>query len=152
MQACNQTEPPTRNYEEELEAQFAITKNTKKCYDEAIAQLDELWEQAAEREADLKRLLDERTTKLQGMEKEVAVLQAANTDATQRLAKEEEKREQTVIQHFEETESLRSQNRELQIMAHQHLAMWKHTEEQKAILSSSYNHLTVESTLDIKRQ
>ena len=37
-------------------------------------------------------------------------------------------------------------------MAHQHLAMWKHTEEQKAILSDSYNRLAVESILDIKRQ
>ena len=37
-------------------------------------------------------------------------------------------------------------------MAHQHLAMWKHTEEQKAILSDSYNRLAIESTLDIERQ
>ena len=37
-------------------------------------------------------------------------------------------------------------------MAHQHLAMWKHTEEQKAILLDSYNRLVVESILDIKRQ
>ena len=37
-------------------------------------------------------------------------------------------------------------------MAHQHLVMWKHTEEQKAILSDSYHHLAVESTLELKRQ
>ena len=57
-----------------------------------------------------------------------------------------------IIQHFEETESLRSQNRELQTMAHQHLVMWKHTKEQKALLSDSYNRLVVETTLDIERQ
>ena len=61
---------------------------------------------------------DESTTKLQAREKEVANLQAANTEATQRLAREEEKRQQTLIQHFEETESLWSQNMELQAMAH----------------------------------
>ena len=65
-------------------------------------------EQAAKREAEQKRLLEERTPKLQAMEREVVDLQAANTEATQRLAKEEETRERTVIQHFEETESLRS--------------------------------------------
>ena len=38
------------------------------------------------------------------------------------------------------------------MMAHQHLAMWKHAEEQKAILSDSDNRLQVESILDIERQ
>ena len=37
-------------------------------------------------------------------------------------------------------------------MAHQHLAMWKHMKEQKALLLVSYNRLVVESTLDIERQ
>ena len=80
------------------------------------------------------------------MEKEVVDLQAANTEATQRLAKDEETREQMIIQHFEETESLRSQNRELQTMAHQHLVMWKHTKEQKALLSDPYNFLVLDGT------
>ena len=84
------------------------------------------------------------------MEKEVGALQVANTEATQCLAKEEEKREQKVIQHFEETESLRSLNNELQVMAHQHLTMWKHTKEQKALMSDSYNRLVIESTSDIE--
>ena len=123
-----------------------------KPHEEDIAQLGKLREQATKREADLRRLLEERTAKLQAMEKELADLQTANTEATRRLAKEEEMREQTVIQHFEETEPLRSQNRELQTMAHQLLAMWKHTEEEKALLSDSYNRLVVESTLDIERQ
>ena len=59
---------------------------------------------------------------------------------------------QTVIQHFEKTESLRSQNRELQTTAHQHLHMWKNPKEQKARLSNSYNHLQVEAFMDIERQ
>ena len=86
------------------------------------------------------------------MEKEVADLQATNTGATQWLAKEEETLERTIIQHFEETESIRGQNKELQNMAHQNLAMWKHTEEQKALLWDSYNHLVLESTLDLKQK
>ena len=85
------------------------------------------------------------------MEKEVVDLHAANTEATQRLAKDEETREQMIIQHFEEIESLRSQNIELQTMAYQHLAMWKHTEEQKVVLSDSYNRFVLESMLDIER-
>mgnify|MGYP007129906344 CR=1 FL=1 len=52
-----------RIYEQELEAQIAITENTKKRHDEAIAQLGELREQAAEHEADLKRLLNKRMAK-----------------------------------------------------------------------------------------
>ena len=86
------------------------------------------------------------------MEKEVVDIQAATTEATQRLAKEEETRERTVIQHFEETESLRSQNMELQTLAHQHLHMWKNSEEQRTRLSDSYNHLQVEALVDIERQ
>ena len=62
MHATIQTEPPTWNYEQELEAQIAITKNTKKRHEEDVAQLDKLREQAAERETDLKRLLEECTT------------------------------------------------------------------------------------------
>ena len=48
--------------------------------------------------------------RLQAMEKEVANLQAANTEATRRLANEEEKSMQTILQHFEDTQELRSQN------------------------------------------
>ena len=59
---------------------------------------------------------------------------------------------QTVIQHFEKTESLRSQNRELQTTAHQHLHMWKNPKEQKARLSNSYNHLQVEALVDIEQK
>ena len=55
------------------------------------------------------------------MEKDVSDLQAANTMATERLTKEEETRERTVLQNFLETESLRGKIRELQNMAHQHL-------------------------------
>ena len=135
MHATTQTEPPT--------AELQRRARGPNSYHH---------EQAIKREANLKKLLEERTAKLQAMEKELADLQTANTEATRRLAKEEEMREQTVIQHFEETEPLRSQNRELQTMAHQLLAMWKHTEEEKALLSDSYNRLVVESTLDIERQ
>ena len=97
VQASAQTEPPSRNYEEDLKAHVAITEEAKKHHNEAITQLSELREQAAEREVDLKQLLDERTTKLQAMEKEVVDLQAANTEATQRSANKEEMRMQTVL-------------------------------------------------------
>ena len=81
--ATTQTEPPTRNNEEELKPQIAITKNTKKRHKEDVTQLGKLREQVVKREGDLKRLSKERTAKLQAMEKEVADLEAANTEATQ---------------------------------------------------------------------
>ena len=93
MHATTQTEPPTRNYEEEIAAQIAITEKTKKHHEEDMAQLGKLREQVAKREAKLKRLLEERIAKLQATEKEVANIQAANTMAIERLAKEEETRE-----------------------------------------------------------
>ena len=74
MQETTQTEPPTQNYEEEITTQIAITEKTKKRYEEDMVQLGKLREQAAKREAKLKRLLEERTTKLQAMEKEVVDL------------------------------------------------------------------------------
>ena len=46
----------------------------KKCDEEVITQLGKLCEQADEREATLKRLLEEHMAKLQAMEKEVADL------------------------------------------------------------------------------
>ena len=64
MPASTQTDPPSRNYEEELKAQVIIIEEAKKRHNEAIAQLDELQEQAVGRKADLKRHLDERTAKL----------------------------------------------------------------------------------------
>ena len=72
--------------------------------------------------------------------------------AMERLAKEEETHAGTVRQHFEETKSLRGKIKELQNIAHQNLAMRKHTEEQKAQLSNSYHRLAVKSTLELKRQ
>ena len=92
MQTSTQTDPPSLNDEENIEAQFEITEKAKKRHDEAITQLDKLQEQAPKREAELKKLLDERTAKLQAKEKEVADLQAANIEATQQMAREEEKR------------------------------------------------------------
>ena len=53
---------------------------------------------------------------------------------------------QKELQQFEENEELRNQNRELQTMAHQHLHMWKNSEEERARLSDSYNHLEVEAS------
>ena len=150
MQASTQIELPSRNYEEQLKAQVAITEEAQKRDNEAIAQLGELREQATGREDDLKRLLDESMTKLKGREREVLDLQVANTEAKERLINEEEKRMQKELQHFEETEELRNQNRELQTMAHQHLHMWKNSEEQRARLSDSYNHLQVDALVDIE--
>ena len=37
-------------------------------------------------------------------------------------------------------------------MANQHLQMWKISEEQRAALSDSYNHLQVEAIIDMERQ
>ena len=62
MQAATQREPPSRNYKEERKAQMALTEAATKCHKETIAQLRE---QVARREADLKRLLDESSAKLQ---------------------------------------------------------------------------------------
>ena len=107
VQASTKTKPPARNYEEELKAQVAITKEAKKCHIEAIAQLGELWEQAARWEADLKHLLDETMTKLQAKEREVLQLQVANTKVKERLINQEERRMQKELQQFEENEELR---------------------------------------------
>ena len=74
MHTSTQTEPPTRNYEEEIAAQMAIVEKAKERHQEAMAELGKLREQAAKRETELKRLLEERTTKLQGTEKEVVDL------------------------------------------------------------------------------
>ena len=137
VQASIQTEPPSRNYDEEFKGQVAITEEAKKHHGEAIAQLDELKEQAAEREADFKRLLNECIAKLQATEKEVANIQAANTMVAAQLAEAEETHQRGAHQHLEETESLKGQIRELQTIAHQNLAMWKHTKQQKAQLADS---------------
>ena len=131
-----------------MKAQISITEATTKRRNEGITQLGELREQAVEREANLKRLLNESTTKLQAKEREVFDLQVANTEAKERLIKEEERRMQKELQQFEENEELRNQNRELQMMAHQHLHKWKNSEEQRARLSDSYNHLQVEALDD----
>ena len=76
---------------------MAIVEKAKERHEEAMTKLGKLREQAAKCEAKLKKLLDERTTKLQAMEKEVVDLQAANTEATQRSANKEEMRMQTVL-------------------------------------------------------
>ena len=55
-----------------------IAEKTKEYHEESLVELGKLQEQAAKREADLKRLLDERMAKLQAMEKEVADLQPHN--------------------------------------------------------------------------
>ena len=50
-----------RNYDEEIAAQAAITERAKERYEEALAELSKLREQATKREAELKGFLDERT-------------------------------------------------------------------------------------------
>ena len=52
---------------------------------------------------------------------------------------------QKELQHFEGTDELPNQNKELQTMAHQHLHMWKNSKEQRARLSDSYNHPQVKA-------
>ena len=84
--------------------------------------------------------------------KERVDLQVANIEAKETLINEEEKRMQKELQHFEEIEELHNQNKELQTMAHHHLHMWKNSEEQRARLPDSYNHLQVEALIDIKLQ
>ena len=69
-----------------------------------LTSIVQLQEQAAGREADLKRLLDESATKLQAKEREVFDLQVANTEAKERLIKEEERNSQREVQQFEENE------------------------------------------------
>ena len=91
MQAATQTEPPSHNYKEEHKAQIALTEAAKKRHNEAIVQLRE---QATGWKADLKRLLDESSAKLHAKEREVFDLQVANTEAKERLIKEEERNSQ----------------------------------------------------------
>ena len=107
VHVTTQTEPPTRNYEEEIATQMAIAEKAKVRHKEVMTELNKLQEKAAKREAEIQRLLEERMAKIQATEKEVADLQAENTGAATRLPKEEETREQNVQQHFEETEALR---------------------------------------------
>ena len=130
-----------------MKAQISITEATTKRRNEGITQLGELREQAVEREANLKRLLNESTTKLQAKEREVFDLQVANTEAKERLIKEEERNSRREVQQYEE---LQSQNRELQTMASQHLHMWKISKEQRTTLSNSYSHLQVEALVEIE--
>ena len=117
MHATTQTEPPTCNYEEEIAAQMAIVEKSKKRHEQAMAELGKLREQATKRKAELQRLLEEHTTKIQATEKEVTDLQAANTLVAARLAEVEETDQWAARQHFEETESLKGEITELQIIA-----------------------------------
>ena len=75
-----------RNYDEEIAAQAAITERAKERYEEALAELSKLREQATKREDKLQQLLDERTTKIQTTEKEVDDLHAANNQVAAGLA------------------------------------------------------------------
>ena len=79
--------------------------------------LGKLREQAAKREAELQRLLEEHTIKIQATEKKVADLQAANTLIASRLAEAEEAHQRVACQHSEEIECLRDEIMELQIIA-----------------------------------
>ena len=70
---------------------MALTEAATKCHKETIAQLRE---QAVGRDAGLKRLPAKSSAKLQAKEREVFDLQVANTEAKERLIKEEERNSQ----------------------------------------------------------
>ena len=148
-QAATQTGPPLRDYRDELKAQIALAELAEQHHNEAIGQLRE---QAAGREANLKRLLAESSAALKAQEREVMNLQVAITEAKERFIKEEERNSRRELYQFEENEELRSQNRELQQMASQHLQMWRISEEQRETISASYNHLQVEAIVDVERE
>ena len=87
-QAATQTGPPLRDYRDELKAQIARAELAEQQHNDAIAQLQE---QAADREAELKRLLAESSVALKAQEREVMNLQVAITEAKERFNKEEER-------------------------------------------------------------
>ena len=86
---------------------MAIVEKAKERHQEAMAELGKLREQAAKRKAELQRLLEEHTTKIQATEKEVTDLQAANTLVAARLAEVEETYQRADRQHSKETNSLK---------------------------------------------
>ena len=63
MDAYIQTETPTRNYDLEIAAQVPFAEKAKERYELAQAKLNKLREHAMKREAELQKLLEERTTK-----------------------------------------------------------------------------------------
>mgnify|MGYP000011052161 FL=1 len=66
---------------------MAIVEKAKERHEEAMTKLGKLREQAAKCEAELQRLLEECTTKIQATEKEVVDLQVAIILVAARLAK-----------------------------------------------------------------
>ena len=82
---------------------MAIVEKSKKRHEQAMAELGKLREQATKRKAELQRLLEERTTKIQATEKEVADLHAANTMVAPRLVEAEEAHQRATRQLSEET-------------------------------------------------
>ena len=79
-------------------------------------------------------------------------LQVAITKAKEQFIKKEERNSGRELQLFADNEELRSQHWELQEMACQHMHMWKISEEQRAQISNSYQHLQVEAIVDMERQ
>ena len=79
-------------------------------------------------------------------------LQAVIPEAKERFIKEEERNSRRERELFAYNEELRSQHKELQEMASQHLQMWKISKEQRAQISDSYHHLQVEAIVNMEQQ
>ena len=137
-QAATQTGPPMRNYQAELKAEIARTKYVEQRHNEAIGQLQE---QAANREGEIKEMIDEHSDALKAKEKEVLDLQVTLIEANERVLREEEKHRQKEQELFVENLDIRNQQRDLKEMANEIMLKWRIAEEQRAQLSDSYHEL-----------
>ena len=141
QQAATQTGPPLRDYQEELQAQIALAEMAEQNHNNILGQQRE---QAASREANLKRLLAKRSAALEAREREVMTLQVSITEAKERFIKETERNSQREQELFADNQELRRHQRAFQDMANEHMQKWRISEEQRAKISDAYHQLQSE--------
>ena len=113
--------------------------------------MDQLREQAASREAELKQIIDENSAALQAKEKEALDLHVTLTEAKERILREEERNRQREHELFAENLNIRRQQRDMKEMANEFMLKWRITEEQRAKLVDSFNELQAEGIVTRER-
>ena len=113
--------------------------------------MDQLREQAASREAELKQIIDENSAALQAKEKEALDLHVTLTEAKERVLREEERNRQREHELFAENLNIRRQQRDMKEMANEFMLKWRIAEEQRAKLVDSFNELQAEGIVTRER-